>query len=448
MALEEAAYIAGDTLWDLSTSRVPTGIVGVAGGAYLGNKRLREETGLDLSRQVQKAFKKKGSVSRPTLDQSSRPNPNSNMGLLTYQRQVNTHGGRNKRRVRRIARRQRRARFAGCSNSLICNTFPLQYPAATGDGVREGLAQYAYYTPALAQVIEQASQVQSQSLGTGTGTDGGRVTQAYSLTIPKQRWEFTWTPDWPTHTATTALACKLTLYKFHLKKKLPINEVLSTPASTETGPDMGYYGTTNYVTSVPAGINGLPYDHVTGILTRWTATTNTAATPSATEWIETKCDPLSVFESPAMMSKLNFEYSKDFYIPYGQSMSYSCTHGGVNINYADMEINRPEKYVAKTATTNGDNFITPYLPRGWPVFIIKIQRHVASSSTSLTNFIAADAISVQHRMYYRLPNFPGRMLSFNTPSYSTSAGGVPRYSSIFGTANGTGKTSAYDGLNI
>lgn len=446
-ALEEAGYIIGETLLDAGSSKTLTGGVALGAAGYLGNKRLREETGLDISEQVQRAFKKKGSVSRPQLEQLSRQNEISRMGLLTYQRQVNSRRGRSRRRVRRLARNQKRAAFKGSSSNLIANVYPVIFPATAG-ATREGGASHTYLVPSLAQVVEEVSRVWAQSKGTGD-----RLSGSFNISIPKQRFQFTWTPDWPNHT-TAAVAIKLTIYKFNLSKKCPINDVIATPlnASATAGgfADMCYYYSDNYVGAVPSCGNGLPYDHTEGILSRYSAATNAAVTPSATEYNDVRKDPLTIFESPSAMSKLNFKWMKDFYIPYGQSMSFSCGHGPVRINYPDLEINRPEKFAAKTVNQDGDNFITPFLPAGWPVFIIKVQRHVSSATNSLTNPLVADAINVSHRLYYRVPNFPGRMLTYFNPNSTSRGDGttVPRYSNISGATNGAGKPSAYTGLNI
>lgn len=415
-------------------------------GVHAGLKRYREETGLDYSDQVQKAFKKKGQSSRPELEPLSRQNEIDNMGLLTYQRQVKTGRGRSRRRVRRLARLQRRSAYKGSSSNLIANVFPIIFPAAAAATEREGMAAYAYYTPSLAQVVEQVNKVQAQQPGSVT-----RYAGSYHISVPKQRFEFAWTPDWPTH-GTTAVAMRVQLMKFVLKKKTPINDIICTPAYTEPNggaiANMCHYGATNYSTAVPTGINGIPFDHTVGILGRYAAGTNAGITPTPTQWNDTRKDPLTLFESPAAVSKLTLKWTKDFYIPYGQSMAFSCGHGAVNCSYADLEINRPELFVAKTVSSNGDNFITPFLPAGWPFFVIKIQKHKAAADISVTSPVAADAINVSHRLYYRIPDFTGRMLTYNNPNSVSDAGTVPSYANVFLTANGTGKTAAYTGLNI
>jgi len=450
----EAAYAAADLVGGLVDAGAPRSfapglVVPVGAAAYGLRKRQQlfsnddDDTGTTLERPS-----KKGRPSRPNLVEVSRADGNQKMGLLTYQRQTAGRRGRSRRRVRRLARLQRRSAYKGSSSNLIANTFPIVFPATDGTTVREGMCAYAYYTPSLAQITEQVANFYAQLEG-----GASKQTGSFSISVPKQRFEFTWTPDWPTHTS-VAVAAKLTLYKFTLKKKTPINDIISTPGGAAPAgnlADMCYYAASNYVGTIPSlGINGLPYDHMAGIVSRFNSNTQVAPTFTATDWNDTKKSPLSVFESPAMMSKLNLAWSRDFYIPNGQSMSFSCGHGPSNIHYPDLEIVRPERTVAKTAPTNGDNFLTPFLPAGWPVFIIGMQRHTASATQSLTNFVFADAINVSHRVYYRVPGFPGRTLQFFNPN-STAYGSsttVPRYSNVIGTANGTGKADAYTGLNL
>jgi len=353
---------------------------------------------------------------------------------------------RSRRRVRRLARLQRRSAYKGSSSSLIANVFTLNFPAAANGTEREGMAAYAYYTPSLAQVVEQVNKVQAQQPGTVT-----RYSGAYHISIPKQRFEFGWTPNWPAH-QTTAVAMRVQIQKFVLTKKAPINDIICTPAYTDLNggaiANMCHYGATNYSSAVPTGINGIPYDHTVGILARYAAGTNAGVTPSPTQWNDTRKDPLTIFESPAAVSKITLKWTKDFYIPYGQSMAFSCGHGPVNVSYNDLEINRPELFVAKTVSDKGDNFITPFLPAGWPFFIIKIQKHKADGTVSVTSPSAADSMGVAHRIYYRCPDFTGRMLTYNNPNSVSDGGTVPSSANVFLTANGNAKTAAYTGLNI
>jgi len=439
--------IAEDGLLMLGRHGPKLGMLTATGAlGYEGVKRYREETGLDDSDQVQKAFKKKGKLSRPQLEPISRQDQIQNMGLLTYQRQVKSGRGRSRRRVRRLARLQRRSAYKGSSSSLIANVFTLNFPAAANGTEREGMAAYAYYTPSLAQVVEQVNKVQAQQPGTVT-----RYSGAYHISIPKQRFEFGWTPNWPAH-QTTAVAMRVQIQKFVLTKKAPINDIICTPAYTDLNggaiANMCHYGATNYSSAVPTGINGIPYDHTVGILARYAAGTNAGITPSPTQWNDTRKDPLTIFESPAAVSKITLKWTKDFYIPYGQSMAFSCGHGPVNVSYNDLEINRPELFVAKTVSDKGDNFITPFLPAGWPFFIIKIQKHKADGTVSVTSPSASDSMGVAHRIYYRCPDFTGRMLTYNNPNSVSDGGTVPSSANVFLTANGNAKTAAYTGLNI
>jgi len=402
---------------------------------------LREATGLDIGDQLSKS-RKKLRGSRLTV---SNPTENPTMGLLTYQRQTASSRGQNRRRVRRLARAKRRSGLKGSSNSLITNISSIVLPASADETtIREGYGTTTIYTPSLAQVVYEASRVQAQATGSAAVVSG-----SYSMSIPKQRWQFSWTPDWVNHT-TSIIAAKVTVHKFVLSKKLPINDVLATPAGSNAKPDINYYWSENYFTTNPApttGANGLPFDYTAGVISRCAATTNATSTFTADEWRASRTDPVTIFESPAAMGKLRHKWSKQLYIPYGQSMQMTCGHGPININYNDLEINRPERYLAKTASTDGDGWVTPFLPKGWPVFVIRVQAHRASDTYSIAQFFKADAIDVQHRLYYRLPNFPGRMLSINGVTYN-SDGLVPRSTNVRGVATGRVKADAYTGLNI
>jgi len=425
-----------------------TGIIGRVAYSHLSRKRdredddddnfnLREATGLDLSKPT-----KKLRGSRANLTQVSRPSGNQNMGLLTYRRQTGTSFGRRRRTVRRLARAKRRKAYATSATSLISNTYPLTYPAADSSSFKEGQHAYMYYVPSLAQVIERVNADYKQPTGAST-----TYSTSFGIQIPKQRWEWQWTPDWSNATYNTASQCPAMVFrvtKFILRQKTPIQEVICTPGG-KTTPDALYYFADNYTSAAYTGVNGLPLDHTAGIIQRGNAATTIADCYSSatgiSNWGNVRKEPLTVFDSPAFMAKVVHKYTKEFYVPWGQTIRYTCGHGPINVSYRDLEISRPELYAAKNGTTQGDNYITPYLPRGWPIYVMDVVRHLADPAYSTANPATAETIGMRHRLYYKIPDCLGRKLSIYNANSTTW-----RYGNVAASTTGVGETGEYTGM--
>jgi len=215
--------------------------------------------------------------------------------------------------------------------------------------------------------------------------------------------------------------------EFSLKQRTPLQEVINVPPASAVSLTPSYYVGYNNQTTAPVA-TGLPFDHTAGIQQRYNAT---QVSYSAAAWFNNRQDPLTVFESPSFVAKVHFVKSTSLYIPYGQAAKFNTSTRIGNISYRGLEIKRPEEFEAPAAA-DGDSTVTPYLPAGWPIFVMKVQAQRSSATLSTANPSAADAYECNMRGYYQIPDCPGRFLITTSGSlYTTGVSTAPSTGGIY-----------------
>lgn len=406
----------------------------VIGGALASGALKRGFSYIDDTRNTASGFDP-GDIQRNRKRLRRRPIPTSGnfesagkMGLLTYRRQYESRRGRSARTVRKLARAQRRKRLDGSSSSLLAQTVTLTFPAKqTGTTSVDGDCCRGIFVPSLARLIQTASRVRDEATG-------NQSAQTF-IQLLKTRYELFYTPNWPSHT-TDSLGITVEMSLFRLKQRISMSEVIAVPAysggtsepisfvAARTGGYWNAMGRQQTTTSAP--VNTTFQEFFDGMLMRYDKDNADTSDPTISQGNKNRylSSLYSWIDSPNFNAIWTLDRTQRVYIPYGQSMQQSFVLPGCNISYRDLNI----AYDYPSAPAS-DLDVTEYLPRGWPMLAFKIIRHKGSSTVSSTGLDANDAMCVNIRHFWRMPEYYGRSLEHldaTTLPYpgSAAAGGV------------------------
>jgi len=284
-----------------------------------------------------------------------------------------------------------------------------------------------FFIPSLARLIQTADRVRDVATG-------NQSAQTF-LHLIKTRYEVFYTPNWPSHT-TDSLGITVEMTLFRLKQRTAITSVCAIPSYSGTVPSSGVYAaavTGGYWNAAgrqqgttSAAFNGSFQEFVDGLIMRYDKDNADTQDPVVSQGNKNRylSSLYSWIDSPNWNAIWTMARSQRVYIPYGQSMQQSFVLPGCNISYRDLNI--AYDYPAAPAS---DTDVTPYLPKGWPMLAFKVIRHKGSATVSSTGLDAADAMCVNMRHFWRMPEYYGRSLEHldaNTLPYPNNAvaGGV------------------------
>lgn len=398
----------GETLWDASTSRPVAIGIGVAasmkrGWNYISDVR-DTASGLPDGWQDNPDYRVPHKRVRFGENRSA-----GKMSLLTYRRQITGRRGRSRRTIRKLARAQQRKRLDGSSSSLLSQSITLTFPKKhTSASNLDGDCCRAVFVPALARLIAAANRVRDPA-------SGAQSAQTF-IQLLKTRYEMFYTPNWPDH-ASSSLGVTVEMSLFRLKHRTDIREVIclpeyftgaeSNPLTSWTAARTGGYWNAmpKQQTTTSITTYGAFKEYLDGIYSRYDKDNADSKDPIVSQGNKNRYlqSVYSWLDSPNFNALFTFVKSQSVYIPYGQSMQQSFVLPGCNISYRDLEI--AYDYPDSPAS---DYDVTPYLPKGWPMLAFKVIRHRGDDTTSSTGFDADDAMCVNMRHFWRMPEYYGR----------------------------------------
>jgi len=346
---------------------------------------------------------------RRPLPKTGRVPSAGKMGFLTYRRQITSKRGRSRRVVRKLARAQRRKRLDGSSSSLLQQCMTLTFPSKhTSATLADGDCTRGLFVPSLARLIQAANRVRDVPTGT--------VSAQIFVQLIKSRYEICYTPNWPDH-STAALGVTVEMSLFRLKQRYTLGNIINVPSYSGTTAEPVSYAANRqggYWNAMPKQQTGTSItvgtsfaDYFEGISQRFNKDNADTEDPTITQGNKNRylSSIFSWLDSPGFNAVWEFQRTQTVYIPYGQSMQQTFVLPGCNISYRDLDI----AYDYPAAPTS-DLDVTPYLPRGWPMLAFKVTRHFGSESISSTGFSADDAMCVNMRHFWRMPEYLGRSL--------------------------------------